>query len=98
MDAATRNQVSNAIPLVGNDTLTLNQIEGLFRVIDRAATKAFPVLTGGLQLRFGRLGVYSHYQYMPEGRDFLLTGSQHVFQAGLRYALTGAREEVTTRR
>lgn len=92
-------QVTDAIP-VGADltSLTLSQIEGMLRTIDETSTKAYPVFTGGLQLRFSRLALFGHYQYMPQGRNFLLTSAQHVFAGGLRYALTSSREEVTTRR
>jgi hypothetical protein len=94
----TIQQLPDATPVLGSDTLTANQIEGLLKVVDQTATRAVPVFTGGLQFRLGRLAVYGHYQFMPEGRNFLLTSSQHVLQGGLRYALTSAREEVTTGR
>lgn len=94
----TIQQLPDATPVLGTDTLTANQIEGLLKVIDQTSTRAAPVFTAGLQFRLGRLAVYGHYQFMPEGRNFLLTGSQHIFQGGLRYALTPAREEVTTGR
>lgn len=94
----TIQQLSDALPVLGGDTLTVNQIEGLLKIVDQTSTRAVPVFTGGLQLRLGRLAIYGHYQFMPEGRNFLLTGSQHVFQGGLRYALSSAREEVTSGR
>jgi len=94
----TIQQLPDATPVLGTDTLTASQIEGLLRVVDQTSSRASPVFTGGLQFRLGRLAVYGHYQFMPEGRNFLLTGSQHVFQGGLRYALSSAREEVTTGR
>ncbi len=92
-------QVTNASPLAADlATMTLTQLEGLLRTIDLTSTKAFPVFTGGLQLRFTRLALFGHYQYMSQGQNFLLTSAQHVFGAGIRYALTSSREEVTARR
>lgn len=92
-------QVTDATPL-GADLVNLStsQFLGLLQTIDETATRSFPVFTGGLQLRFSRLAAFGHYQFMPTGRNFLLPTSQHVFAGGVRYALTGAREEVTTRR
>lgn len=91
-------QVTNAFPIAADlATMTQSQLEGVLRTIDINSTKAFPVVTGGLQLRFSRLAAFGHYQYMPQGRNFLLTGVQHVFGAGIRYALTSSREEVSTR-
>lgn len=89
-------QVTDGLPL--GTFNTLSEAEGALRTIDEVSTKAYPVFTGGLQLRFSRLAAFGHYQYMPQGRNFLLTSAQHVFAAGLRYALTNSREEVTTRR
>lgn len=96
----TIQQVTDATPTPLQDFLLLNPNEqqGVFRTIDQTDTKAFPVFTGGLQLRFGGLALFGHYQFLPEGRDFLLSGSQHALQTGLRYALSSSREEVTTRR
>lgn len=65
--------------------------------IDSYSTKAFLVLTGGLQVRFGRLALFGTYQYMPAGQQFLIADEQHAFTGGLRYAFTRAQEEVGTR-
>lgn len=93
------NQVTNGAPLAGDlATMTPSQIEGVFRSVDLLSTKAYPVFTGGLQLRLGRMAIFGHYQFMPQSQNFLLTSAQHVFGTGVRWSLTSSREEVTTRR
>jgi hypothetical protein len=89
-------QVTDAFP-TGTFSTGAAQ-EAVLRTIDETSTKAFPIATGGLQLRFGRLAVFGQGQYLPQGRNFLISSAQYVVGGGLRYALTGSREEVTTRR
>jgi opacity protein-like surface antigen len=89
-------QVTDAIP--AGTFLTASSVEAVARTIDATATKAFPVFTGGLQLRFGRLALFGHYQFMPASSTFLVASSQHVFSTGFRYAVTGSHEEITTER
>ena len=90
------NQLTDASPVGSFDTP--QAFENILRVIDETSTKAFPIFSGGLQLRFGRLALFGQAQYMPLGRNYLISSAQYVGSVGLRYALTGAREEVTTRR
>ena len=53
----------------------------------------------GAQFRMRKLAVFGHAQISPQGRDFLLSSGSTSFEFGVRYALTGAREDdVTTRR
>jgi hypothetical protein len=77
---------------------TFSSSEAVLQTIDTAATKAFPVFTGGLQLRFGPLALFAHYQFMPASFRFLVSSGQHVFAAGIRYASTSSREEIITER
>jgi len=90
------NQLTDASP-VGTFN-TSQELENILRVIDETSTKAFPIFSGGLQLRFSRLAVFAQAQYMPLGRNYLISSAQYVGSVGLRYAVTGSREEVTTRR
>lgn len=90
------NQITNATPLNLTTIATTAQMEALAQTIDKISTKAFPVFSGGLQLRFGALALFGQYQFMPTGRDYLINSAQHVFSAGLRIAVTGSREQVTT--
>lgn len=62
-------------------------------------TKAFAIMSLGVQMRLmRRWAIYGNYQFVPGGRNFLLTGEQHALTVGIRYALTTAAEDVTTQR
>lgn len=89
-------QLTGASPL--GTFNTEQEFENVLRVIDETSTKAFPIFSGGLQLRFGRLALFGQAQYMPLGRNYLISSAQYVGSVGFRYALTSSREEVTTRR
>jgi len=92
-------QLTDAFPQGGAAAFnTPQEFENILRVIDETSTKAFPIFSGGLQLRFGRLAAFGQAQYMPMGRNYLISSAQYVGSVGLRYSLTGSREEVTTRR
>lgn len=77
---------------------TPQELENTLRIIDETSTKAFPIMSAGLQLRFSRLALFGQAQYMPLGRNYLISSAQYVGTLGFRYALTGSREEVTARR
>jgi hypothetical protein len=63
------------------------------------ASGGFALLMGGAQLRMGKAAVFGQVQVTPQGRAFLLSGSSITLEFGLRYAMTGSREDdVTTRR
>ncbi len=67
--------------------------------VESAATKAFLVLSGGVQGRFaGRWALFGQYQFMPASNDFMIRSQQHAFNIGLRYALTHSEEVVSTER
>jgi hypothetical protein len=70
----------------------------LTQIVDEVSTKAFLVIAAGFQYRVGKWALFGKYQFMPEGRDFLLSGEQHAISGGLRFALTAASEDVTTER
>ncbi len=75
-------------------TTTLDQ-----RRVDDAATKGFLVLSGALQYRTGlRWAIFGHYQFMPGNQEFVIRSGQHIFNFGIRYAVTHAAEVVTTER
>jgi hypothetical protein len=77
---------------------TPQELENALRTVDQTSTKAFPILAGGLQMRFGRLALFGQAQYMPMGRNYLITSAQYVASVGFRYAVSASREEVTARR
>jgi hypothetical protein len=59
----------------------------------------FALVMGGLQLRIGKAALFGQVQMSPQGRAFLLSGSSVSLEFGLRYAMTGSREDdVTSRR
>lgn len=65
--------------------------------IDEASTKAFFLATGGLQYRLkGRWVLFGKYQFIRGTDTFIITGTQHSLQGGIRFALVGATEEVGT--
>lgn len=70
------------------------------RALQDQSAGGFALVMAGLQLRMGRkLALYGQYQGSPQGRSFLLPGSSHSLEFGLRYAFLGAREDdVTSRR
>jgi opacity protein-like surface antigen len=90
------NQITNAAPQNVAAITTNAELESVLQAIDQTSTKAFPVFSGGLQLRFGSLALFGQYQFMPTGRNYLIDSAQHVFSVGFRYAVTGSREDVTT--
>jgi hypothetical protein len=87
--------VTNA-DTVSTGTETTQEIQSALVAIEEARSAAFLALAGGIQLSLGRLAVYGDYHYMPSSDSFLITSSQHTFMAGLRFALTSSRTEVTT--
>jgi hypothetical protein len=67
--------------------------------LDDAATKAFLVLSGGIQYRFHpRWGLYGQYQYQPASSEFVITSEHHTINLGIRYVLTHSDEAVSTAR
>lgn len=97
-------------PYVGGgfviETLTSARYTGaspsaaLTSAVSDASSGGFALVMIGAQYRMGRkMALYAHYQGSPQGRDFLLAGSAHSIEAGIRYAFLPAREDdVTTRR
>ena len=67
--------------------------------VEQLATKAFLILGGGIQWRWlNKLVLFGQYQFQPSTGDFLITSGQHAIQGGLRYALTGSKEVVSSSR
>jgi hypothetical protein len=59
----------------------------------------FALLMGGVQFRMGKAALFGQVQVTPQGRAFLLSGNSISLEFGLRYAMTGSREDdVTSRR
>ncbi len=64
---------------------------------DRAATKAFFWWMGGVDIKQGRLALYGHYILTSAAANFLIQGTTHTFQGGVRYSLGSSKEGVTDR-
>ncbi len=85
-------RITNAAPVGTFTSLDLSDVES-------ASTKAFLILSGGIQGRFlKRWALFGQYQFMPASNDFVIRSQQHSFNVGLRYALTHSEEIVSTQR
>lgn len=79
--------------------LTGTALTAAQNAVDGASSGGFFITMVGAQLRMRKLAIFGQAQISPQGRDFLLGGSAVSLEFGVRYALTGAREDdVTTRR
>jgi hypothetical protein len=57
-----------------------------------AASKAFFWLMGGAQLTRGRMSLFGHYVFTSSAKNFLLAGTTHTFQGGIRWSLGTSKE------
>lgn len=57
-----------------------------------ASSKAFFWLMGGVQISQGKLSLFGHYILTSAAKDFLIQGTTHTVQAGLRYSFGTAKE------
>jgi hypothetical protein len=57
-----------------------------------ASSKAFFWLMGGLQISQGKMSLFGHYVLTSAAESFLIQGTTHSFQAGLRYSLGTSKE------
>jgi hypothetical protein len=64
---------------------------------ENAASKAFFWWMGGIDIKQGRLALYGHYILTSSAASFLIQGTTHTFQGGIRYALGSSKEGVTDR-
>ena len=76
---------------------TGSQLGTLQDEADRAATKAFFWWMGGVDIKQGRLALYGHYILTSAAANFLIQGTTHTFQGGVRYSFGTAKEGVTDR-
>ena len=70
------------------------QFEAQNRAED-ASSKAFFWLMGGIQISQGKMSLFGHYILTSAAKDFLIQGTTHSFQAGLRYSLGTSKEGIT---
>ena len=62
-----------------------------------AASKAFFWMMGGFQINKGKMALFGHYIVTSSATGFLLNGTTHSFQGGLRYSLGTSKEGITER-
>ena len=75
----------------------LAQEAALQDAADNAATKAFFWWMGGIDIKQGRLALYGHYILTSAAASFLIQGTTHTFQGGIRYSFGSAKEGITER-
>jgi len=61
---------------------------------NNAASKAFVWFMGGVDIRQGKLSLFGHYTLTSSAKDFLILGTTHTIQGGLRYSLGSAKESI----
>ncbi len=79
------------------DCTSVAQLAQLADQANAAATKAFFWWMGGIDVKQGRLALYGHYILTSAAAGFLIQGTTHTFQGGIRYSLGSAKESVTDR-
>ncbi len=62
-----------------------------------AASKAFVFVMGGIDIKQGRLALYGHYILTSSARGFILDGTTHTIQGGIRYSVGSAKEDLNGR-
>ncbi len=78
-------------------TCTTAQFAELQDAADAAATKAFFWWMGGIDIKQGRLALFGHYILTSSAASFLIQGTTHTFQGGVRYSFGSSKEGVTDR-
>ena len=52
---------------------------------------------GGIDIKQGRLALFGHYILTSSAASFLIQGTTHTFQGGVRYSLGSSKEGITER-
>jgi len=61
---------------------------------EEASSKAFFWLMSGLQINRGKMSLFGHYILTSAAQSFLIQGTTHSFQAGVRYSFGTAKEGI----
>ncbi|MGH7614855.1 MAG: hypothetical protein ACREMW_12545 [Gemmatimonadales bacterium] len=64
--------------------------------VDDAGSKGFAWILGGMQINIGKMAVYGQYMLTSAAQGFLISGSTHTIQGGIRYSLGTSKEDVST--
>lgn len=62
-----------------------------------AASKAFFWFMGGVQINKGKMALFGHYLVTSSAQGFLINGTTHSIQGGIRYSLGTAKEGIAER-
>jgi len=73
------------------------QFAALQDAADNAATKAFFWWMAGIDIKQGRLALYGHYILTSSAATFLIQGTTHTLQGGVRYSFGSSKEGITDR-
>src|SRR5881296_460212 len=74
---------------------TASQFQELQDAADEAGSKAFFFWMGGIDVKQGRLALYGHYVLTSAARGFIIQGTTHSFQGGIRYSLGTSKEGIS---
>ena len=85
---------SNTSP--NSQCATVNDVFAAQSAVDDASSTATAWFMGGVQINVGKLAVFGQYMITSAAQSFLLTGSTHSIQGGVRYAFGGSKEDVNT--
>ncbi len=93
--------IPNAVADCSNTTpnsqcTTANDQFAAQSTVDDAGSTAVAWIMGGFQINVSRLAVYGQYMLTSASKNFLVSGSTHTLQGGIRYAIGGAKEDVNT--
>lgn len=86
-------QVLNPVVDCSNCLTPSEAFEAQSRAED-AASKAFFWMMGGIQINQGKMALFAHYILTSAAQNFLIEGTTHSFQAGLRYSFGTAKEGI----
>lgn len=65
-------------------------------LVQDAGSKAAAWVMGGVQINIGKLAVFGQYMLTSAASGFLISGSTHSIQGGVRYSLGSSKEDVAT--
>lgn len=85
---------SNTTP--NSQCATANDVISAQSAVDDASSTATAWFMGGVQVNVGKFVVFGQYMLTSASQNFLLTGSTHSIQGGVRYSFGGAKEDVNT--
>lgn len=85
---------SNTTP--NSQCATVNDQFAAQSVVDDASSTATAWFMGGVQINVGKLAVFGQYMITSASQTFLLSGSTHTIQGGVRYSFGGSKEDVNT--